>query len=589
MKIYQSPHTVAQKQKRNYLDIPISYIQKDYYPESIVVDLNSDFAMEIRKPIVPYQEFSSSKFLAFDENSQRQSLELRYQNNKYTYLPDGIEFVPQTFEAKFLLKRKENYLTSTTYRWNVGFMNTPSVSNDILHIISIFGDAARYNMAPKNIEVNDKTNNINDFIINDYDNLDFLFVSNYNENNVTIQSLDFEALFSTPKTIWILFDDTEAQRYFIETTDSYTTTFESEHIPYGQEQTVDKTTYNYRAASSHDIQELLNLGYRDITDEIFFYGNLQPFIVYEKPNSGYIIISPKQVIENSKFNYKIIFNTMMTAYLHGYKISNNISSWITDEPVMRIGTPQNIYNKTHETLLFKDYLDYDDEIYQYDIESAIISNNNVSYVNMNNFKLYFITNEKKDPIIPGNYISMKNHHGSVFCFNQENNLFLIEPHVKIQTLIENNNCYITVFPFVSSSKQIIVDKIHKLKIKDVSKKWYLIILPIQNNDTSDVILMSEDDYDLQSSNSYTIAEITINLKGEISATDIRIMGGGLPLNYTNYDMMNIGVPQGKPYRMGVGGIIKLPKKYEPYDDKIKQAVTTYKVAADMFYIIYTDD
>ena len=70
------------------------------------------------------------------------------------------------------------------------------------------------------------------------------------------------------------------------------------------------------------------------------------------------------------------------------------------------------------------------------------------------------------------------------------------------------------------------------------------------------------------------------------AYDIRQLGGGLPSAYTDYDMLDIGNPKGRPYRVGTGAVIKLPKAYQKYADKILKAIESYKVAADQFYVVY---
>ena len=41
--------------------------------------------------------------------------------------------------------------------------------------------------------------------------------------------------------------------------------------------------------------------------------------------------------------------------------------------------------------------------------------------------------------------------------------------------------------------------------------------------------------------------------------------------------------------MGTGAVIRLPKAYEKYDERIRKAGESYKVAADQFYIIYRDE
>ena len=51
-------------------------------------------------------------------------------------------------------------------------------------------------------------------------------------------------------------------------------------------------------------------------------------------------------------------------------------------------------------------------------------------------------------------------------------------------------------------------------------------------------------------------------------------------------MFDIGNLNGRPYRIGTGAVVKLPKAYKPYENEILAAINKYKVAADQFYIIF---
>ena len=138
-----------------------------------------------------------------------------------------------------------------------------------------------------------------------------------------------------------------------------------------------------------------------------------------------------------------------------------------------------------------------------------------------------------------------------------------------------------MLPFISSKHNIILDKAYTFEIKDFEKKYALTIV---NNEPE---LVEVNDVYTKNENT-EIARIKVEFEGEPVAFDIRQAGGGLPETIDDYDMLDIGSEKGRPYRAGVAAIIKLPKQYEKYDDKIRAAVESYKVAADKFYILYEE-
>ena len=162
--------------------------------------------------------------------------------------------------------------------------------------------------------------------------------------------------------------------------------------------------------------------------------------------------------------------------------------------------------------------------------------------------------------------------------------FQLESDVIIDTEIdEQENCYISVRPFVSSKHKIIYNKEEKFRIKKPTYEYVLIALPVDTTDTSTLQLIEKNRY---AGDGLVIANISVEYVGEKTSFDIRQLGGGLPKEYTDYEMLDIGNLKGRPYRIGTGSVIVLPKRLEKYDDRIRQAIADYKVAANRIYVVY---
>jgi hypothetical protein len=71
---------------------------------------------------------------------------------------------------------------------------------------------------------------------------------------------------------------------------------------------------------------------------------------------------------------------------------------------------------------------------------------------------------------------------------------------------------------------------------------------------------------------------------------MRQLGGGLIEEAKDdYDLLDIGHSNGRPYRKSNTLIITMPKKYEQYKDKILQALDKYKVGEDYPVLFFEDE
>ena len=101
----------------------------------------------------------------------------------------------------------------------------------------------------------------------------------------------------------------------------------------------------------------------------------------------------------------------------------------------------------------------------------------------------------------------------------------------------------------------------------------------------------EEEYDTENVNLVKIAKIDINQSmDQTYLTDIRQLGGGLREDARDdYNLLDIGHINGRPYRKGNTLVITMPTIYKEYEDRIIEAVNKYKVGEDYVVVFFEDE
>lgn len=582
MKIYPSTHEIKETEKPNLLDIPIAHIEKEYYPKDIRIDIAPEYLAKNKKKVTCNQEFETDDITFFDKAGKKKTKVLRRKGDKFFYQPDDVqEFRPTEFSLDFLCKRNSIYSLSEQYNLKIGFYQSKTSSKEFIKAaMPLFGDAPFRKAAPANITVNDATIKEEDFAIPKPQNYDVLFVASsdglaYKSNNTMI---DFDSLLSQHNNVWITVPAEGEIRYFERTKTGYNVSFQDQYtVPYNETITI-PSAYGVKMKSEElkDFPE--NKGYRNLTKEIFGAGPY-PVCVFEKLNQGLLIISHESIFQNVSLYNKFLYNMFTYLHLKSYFESHPAKTfWITDDPVQYIGSSMMPINDTQPSIKLSNLID--EPVFGYDVYSVNSSDQNVYMSQKDGEKLRFSKIQRTDPQKLPDSISMLTSKHTIFQY-KDPEAYLIEEPVQINQTVSDTSCSITLLPFISSKHNIILDKAYTFEIKDFEKKYALTIV---NNEPE---LVEVNDVYTKDENT-EIARIKVEFEGEPVAFDIRQAGGGLPETIDDYDMLDIGSEKGRPYRAGVAAIIKLPKQYEKYDDKIRAAVESYKVAADKFYILYEE-
>ena len=166
---------------------------------------------------------------------------------------------------------------------------------------------------------------------------------------------------------------------------------------------------------------------------------------------------------------------------------------------------------------------------------------------------------------------------------------------KIFTSISDDNLLIRILSFKSSSLglnlQIPIDKTISFiktevnKIERIRQADYLFYINLNNQE---IDYMFKEDY----TEDKGIALFTIKVHQTpeaVNITDMRQLGGGLVEDVEdNYNLMDIGHMNGRPYRKTGTLVFTLPTRYKEYEDIILKAINKYISASDMPVILFED-
>ena len=597
MKIYPSNHVVKETSCPKFLDIPLAHVEKHYIPTKVVAEVAPEMVHEDSRYIAPYQQFKSNDFLIFKDTGEISDTKLQRQAGKYVYLPsDAKEFVPQEFSFSVLAKRNTSIRSDRNYDFKVGVYDTDGAKEMANKLISICGDAPYRGIAPSNVFINGGRTDTASMLTKDGKGFDFVFIKSASTEFLESgEAVPYEKLLDSHANLWVTLTDEGCQKCFesIEDKEGYSV-FGIKQSGRGfsvaeyDDHRAGITTFtngNYGYRARHDPKLKGMVGFRKLIPQLA--EEKSPVIICEKPNGCYIVISHESMLNNIDKFYPFIYSVMEELYVRSYCMTRMRSLWIVDDPVDYMGSLDVPFHKKHPPVNIHDI--FQGEIPCMEGGSVVYVHTDSSNVVLdhiaNDGSIYFKKIERTDPAKDLGETSIFTYKHTVVSY-KGNRDKVVESGVRIGTSIEGARCFVTVFPFSSSSHSSILRSEKTFEIEDVSKRYVIRALPVGKDEESSIIMLPEED---GSTTGVVLATVYAEFEGEPAAYDIRQLGGGLPKEYKDYDMMDIGNMMGRPYRMGTGAVITLPKAYEKYDERIRKAVESYKVAADQFYIIYRDE
>jgi hypothetical protein len=315
----------------------------------------------------------------------------------------------------------------------------------------------------------------------------------------------------------------------------------------------------------------------------------------------------------------------MYVHLISYKRSARVDEWISHNVPDYEVVNGKLYSKTSFTssrsldeILGLSYNDYN--IYQIDIydnnkdlpmpTDDLVNLPNIEYVDIVNNKLIFAMDKSNNLT----YTEVEKPVGWTSIYYKNKIYYIDQIYYHIESDITNklfvidnvdktDSLEVKLYPFKSSKHNINLltdlsvtisnvttdyEEADKTRtIKKVANETYLLYI-----DKPTMKLCYEVESLYESNDNHVVIALLEIKQAEDSTflTDMRQLGGGLK-NETkeDYNLLDMGHINGRPYRKSNTLIITMPKKYEQYKDKIMDALEKYKVGEDYPILFFEDE
>ena len=585
MKIYIGKDKIKQTNNVQYKDIPLSFIDTFNSKYKINFNIRKDFSSNIETKLKAYDIINNPSSFFFDsKNKIIKDIEIKRIGNMYLYEPrNTTEFSPVNFSVEAIIKKQMKFSDTENYNLKVCVVDTNQDLPLANKLIKIFGDGYSRNLCPSNIKINEGTL-IPQYLLKYQPNeCDFMFAKCESIDKLP-NKLDFQKILNGYCNLWCFVS--KHTQTFYETNEKTIFYKEEGHLNnfYRNTERKKRPEHFFRdILAAPGIDSLVTLGFE--LEQVY-----EDVLIYSKKNSGYLIVTPESFLDNIIENSKIVYDVMMYIFLKSYYKSQNIQSWITNDPIDYIAQSDqkiNIYHKKinlEELLKNKNYNIGN----QYKLINIKTSNPNILFVGMSNSgDLYFRkqNNYMVDPKKTDQNISYFTTRHTVLFYKQED-IHYKETKINLSYFNKEDKLYVEIDPIYSSSQQIYIPYKQTLEILDVNKKYYICTKHGHVDKINTLSLIDVNNYSMDL-HGIILAEINIETEKSFKAIDIRIFGGGLPENTRdNFNMIDIGNIYGRPYRLGSTLIIKLPKTLEKYEKLLLKEIEKHISSGETPILIF---
>ena len=616
MKIFPSTHKIKSITESHVdldLNVPLAYIELDYSKYKIDKVMEDIANTDVKTEVLVNQEFSSPSvklFNKFNEAVNMDSLLTRV-GDKYYYRPkDMISFEPQKFNYTATIKTNIAYKIANRYNINIACVDDVDSLDLSKRIAAGFSNPSAREIVPPNISINNNRLDAYTFTDMSITDCDVLFIESpdgiHYDDSQKPTEIDKILFLNNNAAIWIASDYNKNYPY--ENTSSF------------DEYTIKTPILNSKTSMLSDVYFDINaMPYNpNVIYHNIFNGNKAPILVVEHIGKGYEIISHSSILNNIEENIKVMYEVIMFCYLNRYETTTNLRQWITSE------IPD--YQIESGKLVKKKYFMSDVDLYKYfnlKASELILYNVNIvdehtnttpddntqdlydyatsiQFIGMNGGRLMFdkVTSSNNtystEPKKPTNWISM---------YDGDNIIYLRELHYvvetdlseKVFTVINEDDLKVKVLAFKSTSlgvdtqipfeKTIPFVKTSVNGVERIREAEYAFYINMHNQEIGFDFL--EDFTEDKGEILFTIR--VYQTPDSIQVTDMRQLGGGLKEDAAdNYNLMDIGHINGRPYRPAGTVVFTLPTKYKEYENLIEKAIKKYIGASDVPVIFFED-
>lgn len=579
MKIHLPKHKIEAVSQMDVKDIPIGYIDTTDATYNVGFSLDENFAKDEQKEISAYDVFKDNEIFLFNENKELlRDLRFKRQGNSYIYEPNNSkEFQPLYFSCSALIKRRMTYSSGNHYNLRVGVAEAGEDFALSSVLISAFGDANKRGICPANVTVNGGSKIIQSLLSNSDSDADFIFVTS--NNGEDLRGLDIDAVMDKHLNLWVSADNLDTL-----------VDIEGDASPLEEGQLCTFYKKTKRKKISPRVFDQTNELKRYPKTAYEYSYPYEDVLILHKPDKGYIVITPREFLENTADNSKIIYDVLMYIFLNAYRTSRVEESWIVDKPVDCMAYSSIQLNTYHKRLNLTEMLasaDYDlnDE---YNILQINSSRDDVLFVKLAaNKDLFFrkTSDAPADPIKEEGYVSFLTTKGTVLMYKPEK-IYSVRSRAILEGRNLGREIAISLQPLYDSEKHIYLPKAVTMKLGGNTDDYYICVTPCIIDGQSTAQAVHKNEYKF-SKHGYIVARVEIETVEQPKIIDIRVAGGGLPLGEKDvYSLIDIGNINGRPYRVGSTLVIRLPKRLEGYRDIIEQAVKSHIAAGEYPVVLF---
>lgn len=580
MKIYPSHHIVMAKDKASPFDIPLSYIESKEESAGVSLLTEPDYTHSASQSYLEiHQKFTDPDTYFFTPKKERVTdIELKRVGQEYMYNPSAIEFVPQTFSYRTILKRSGSYRTDVIYPIYIGVLDKGDSNNFYTYLAALFGNASVRQAIPSNVEINDNSTNPNSLVNMSYEKADFVFISTKNGSgsvSVDNKRITVQDILDTNCNVWLSVESFgETMRFMTETVKDREGKDVTQYVQKIScalhEPSV--TTISQYTIPGYYTQFLPDVENTDFPMTDFEYINIFdgicPVLILHKKNKGYIIVSQQLFLTDIQSNAKLIYEILMYVYLKSYVHTKTRTEWITDDAVDFYHNQNIVLKQNHPSISILS--DIKEDLGSVSIPMDVVdvlTSENVDYDHIGiRGDMHFKKTQRTDPERKNGNASLYTSSGTILYFDNIPVILLLEDTVSWSYVRNSNGSFIlTVEPYKSSSRHV-----------DTERQSFVL-----DNNISDYILYIEPNRTVlgivpkskyKSEMGEQMAAVSIQRQCTLNSYDLRILGGGEASPITNYDMIDEGNLLGWPYRVGCTLFFRIPKEYKPYKDRIQEQV-----------------
>ena len=616
MKIFPSTHKIKSVTDSHVdldLNVPLAYIELDYTKYDIQKKMENIMSKEIKEEVLLNQKFDRANvklFNKFNEAVNTDNLLTRVGDSYYYRPKDMITFKPQFFNYNATIKRKLEYKISNTYNINIACIDDPDSLDLSQRIASGFSNPSSREITPPNISINKNRIDAQAFSDMSGEDCDVVIIESpdgkYYDDSLNPLLINKEDFLNNNMTIWLASD--------------FNLEYPHENEFGGMDFQIANPILNNKAKiNSETYFSYSALPYNpNVIYHNIFIGDKMPVVIVEHIGRGYEIISSSEIIKDIPKNINLMYECILYCYLNSYKKTEDLAQWICSS------VPD--YQIESGKLVKKQYFVSDIDIYKYfNLKSTEMD---LYAVNITDSEINPILESKTDDLfVPSSTVHFIGMSGGRLMFNQNltresaynlepekpmgwvslydgNNIvyikeihYTIETNLdsKIFTMVNDYDLAVKILAFKSSSLGIDTQAPINLTIpfiktdvngiEKIREAQYVFYINLNNQEVNFVF---EEDYE----KSLGIKLFTIKVSqtpDAINVTDMRQLGGGLVEDEPdNYNLMDIGHANGRPYRKAGTLVFTMPTKYKEYEAVILKAINKYISASDIPVILFED-